>query len=206
MFFHFCLVFSHQQPIVLILKPYFEVSLSLHSAIVMETWLCRQRFAVNLLQVLLLLLGYSTAQQTVAPRTATPSSVPFTSPSPQLQNSPGLRLRLAGHPRKHNEGRVELFHRGEWGTICDDDFSISNANVLCRQLGFVSATGWTHSAKYGKGQGETPGEGSWSTPGEGSWSKPGKGSGSRPGEGSWVDGSNQKRGAGPVQEKVAGLE
>ncbi|XP_075905673.1 lysyl oxidase homolog 3B isoform X1 [Nelusetta ayraudi] len=120
----------------------------------METWACRQRFTVNLLQVLLLLLGYSTAQQTVAPRTATPSSAPFTSPSPQLQNSPGLRLRLAGHPRKHNEGRVELFHRGEWGTICDDDFSISNANVLCRQLGFVSATGWTHSAKYGKGQGK----------------------------------------------------
>uniref|UniRef100_A0A8C4NW11 Lysyl oxidase homolog n=1 Tax=Dicentrarchus labrax TaxID=13489 RepID=A0A8C4NW11_DICLA len=65
-----------------------------------------------------------------------------------------LKVRLAGYPRKHNEGRVELFYKGEWGTICDDDFSISNANVLCRQLGFVSATGWTHSAKYGKGQGK----------------------------------------------------
>jgi lysyl oxidase-like protein 2/3/4 len=59
-----------------------------------------------------------------------------------------------GYPRKHNEGRIEVFYKGEWGTICDDDFSLSNANVLCRQLGFVSATGWTHSAKYGKGQGE----------------------------------------------------
>lgn len=49
---------------------------------------------------------------------------------------------------------MELFHQGEWGTICDDDFSIHNANVLCRHLGFVSATGWTHSAKYGKGQGK----------------------------------------------------
>ncbi|XP_011489094.1 lysyl oxidase homolog 3 isoform X3 [Oryzias latipes] len=65
-----------------------------------------------------------------------------------------VKVRLAGYPRKHNEGRVELFYRGEWGTICDDDFSLANANVLCRQLGFVSATGWTHSAKYGKGQGK----------------------------------------------------
>uniref|UniRef100_A0A8C4ZLA7 Lysyl oxidase homolog n=1 Tax=Gadus morhua TaxID=8049 RepID=A0A8C4ZLA7_GADMO len=54
----------------------------------------------------------------------------------------------------HNEGRIEVFYQGEWGTICDDDFSLANAQVLCRQLGFVSATGWAHSAKYGKGQGK----------------------------------------------------
>uniref|UniRef100_A0A673C1Z4 Lysyl oxidase homolog n=1 Tax=Sphaeramia orbicularis TaxID=375764 RepID=A0A673C1Z4_9TELE len=75
------------------------------------------------------------------------------SPSPQAQTE-RLKVRLAGYPRKHNEGRVELFYKGEWGTICDDDFTITNAHVLCRQLGFVSATGWTHSAKYGKGQGK----------------------------------------------------
>uniref|UniRef100_A0A665WY59 Lysyl oxidase homolog n=1 Tax=Echeneis naucrates TaxID=173247 RepID=A0A665WY59_ECHNA len=78
-------------------------------------------------------------------------STPSTSPQAQTER---LKVRLAGYPRKHNEGRVELFYKGEWGTICDDDFSLSNANVLCRQLGFVSATGWTHSAKYGKGQGK----------------------------------------------------
>lgn len=39
------------------------------------------------------------------------------------------------------------------GNICDDDFTLFNAHVLCRQLGFVEATGWTHSAKYGKGTG-----------------------------------------------------
>ncbi|KAK7904127.1 hypothetical protein WMY93_016734 [Mugilogobius chulae] len=66
-------------------------------------------------------------------------------------SAPGPSDRI---PRKHNEGRVELFYKGEWGTICDDDFSIQNANVLCRQLGFVEAIGWAHSAKYGKGQGK----------------------------------------------------
>lgn len=86
--------------------------------------------------------------------TATPTATPTPSPSPQSPTA-RLKVRLSGYPRKHNEGRVELFHKGEWGTICDDDFSLHNANVLCRQLGFVSATGWTHSAKYGKGQGKS---------------------------------------------------
>ncbi|XP_047467702.1 lysyl oxidase homolog 3B isoform X1 [Mugil cephalus] len=94
-----------------------------------------------------------TTPATTAKPTPTPSPSPSPSPSPQAQ-SERLKVRLSGYPRKHNEGRVELFYKGEWGTICDDDFSISNANVLCRQLGFVSATGWAHSAKYGKGQGK----------------------------------------------------
>ncbi|XP_035850746.1 lysyl oxidase homolog 3B isoform X6 [Sander lucioperca] len=114
----------------------------------------RQQFAFSLL--LSLWLPCCLAQTTPSnaatrtpPRAPTPSATP--SPSPQTER---LKVRLSGYPRKHNEGRVELFYKGEWGTICDDDFSIANANVLCRQLGFVSATGWTHSAKYGKGQGK----------------------------------------------------
>lgn len=83
----------------------------------------------------------------------TPSASPTTTPSASTK-AERLRVRLSGYPRKHNEGRIELFYKGEWGTICDDDFLIENANVLCRQLGFVTATGWTHSAKYGKGQGK----------------------------------------------------
>lgn len=109
---------------------------------------CRQQLAVSLL---LGLWFPCCVTQTTPANKARPSLSP--SPSPQAQTQP-LRVRLAGHPRKHNEGRIELFYKGEWGTICDDDFSIANANVLCRQLGFVSATGWTHSAKYGKGQGK----------------------------------------------------
>ncbi|XP_025902961.1 lysyl oxidase homolog 3 [Nothoprocta perdicaria] len=72
---------------------------------------------------------------------------------PTRSPGPALRFRLAGYPRKHNEGRVEVFYNEEWGTICDDDFTLANAHVLCRHLGFVAATGWAHSAKYGKGVG-----------------------------------------------------
>ncbi|XP_077136600.1 lysyl oxidase homolog 3 isoform X3 [Ranitomeya variabilis] len=67
--------------------------------------------------------------------------------------SSSLKFRLAGYPRKHNEGRIEVFYNQEWGTICDDDFTMENAHILCRHLGFTEATGWTHSAKYGKGIG-----------------------------------------------------
>lgn len=98
-------------------------------------------------------LPFCLAQTTTSSSTS-PSPTPSSSPTSQPQTE-RLKVRLSGYPRKHNEGRVELFYKGEWGTICDDDFSITNANVLCRQLGFVSATGWTHSAKYGKGQGRS---------------------------------------------------
>ncbi|XP_063313560.1 lysyl oxidase homolog 3 isoform X10 [Pelobates fuscus] len=88
-----------------------------------------------------ILLTVCWAQQTPLPTTRSPN-----------QNH-GIKFRLAGYPRKHNEGRVEVFYNQEWGTICDDDFTMENAHILCRHLGFTEATGWTHSAKYGKGVG-----------------------------------------------------
>ncbi|ELU03874.1 hypothetical protein CAPTEDRAFT_41913, partial [Capitella teleta] len=34
------------------------------------------------------------------------------------------------------EGRVEIAHAGQWGTICDDDFGKQEADVICRSLGY----------------------------------------------------------------------
>ncbi|XP_010225858.1 PREDICTED: LOW QUALITY PROTEIN: lysyl oxidase homolog 2 [Tinamus guttatus] len=64
-----------------------------------------------------------------------------------------LGLAQYEQKRKHNEGRVEVFYGGEWGTVCDDDFSIHAAHVVCRELGYVEAVSWLPSSKYGKGEG-----------------------------------------------------
>ncbi|XP_071798711.1 scavenger receptor cysteine-rich domain-containing protein DMBT1-like isoform X1 [Asterias amurensis] len=62
-------------------------------------------------------------------------------------------IRLRGGGTSH-EGRVEVFLYGEWGTVCDDDWGINDARVICRQLGFPKASYAKTSAYFGEGQGE----------------------------------------------------
>jgi len=45
-------------------------------------------------------------------------------------------LRLVPGPF---QGRLEMWHEGQWGTVCNDSFTPANAEVICRQLGLSPA-------------------------------------------------------------------
>ena len=64
-----------------------------------------------------------------------------------------LTVRLVGNGDVTFQGRVEVFHSGTWGTVCDDDWDLRDANVVCRQLGFENALIAEGVAKFGEGSG-----------------------------------------------------
>ncbi|XP_071944451.1 neurotrypsin-like [Antedon mediterranea] len=42
-----------------------------------------------------------------------------------------IKLRLTGGAH-FEQGRVEIYHDGEWGTICDRDWTMADANIVCK--------------------------------------------------------------------------
>ncbi|XP_022287832.2 uncharacterized protein LOC111100353 [Crassostrea virginica] len=52
-----------------------------------------------------------------------------------------------------SEGRVEVFHGGVWGTVCDDSWDSADATVVCRMLGYTGRASAFERAHFGPGTG-----------------------------------------------------
>ncbi|XP_051495277.1 scavenger receptor cysteine-rich domain-containing protein SCART1-like [Apus apus] len=62
------------------------------------------------------------------------------------------RIRAVGGENRCS-GRVEIWHRGFWGTVCDDSWELQDAEVACRQLGCGPAVSALDEAAFGEGMG-----------------------------------------------------
>ena len=68
--------------------------------------------------------------------------------STRIWNNPYLgQIRLTGGVTV-NQGLVEVYCNRKWGTVCNHGFNQTEANTVCRQLGYERASDYNHLSMY----------------------------------------------------------
>ena len=64
-----------------------------------------------------------------------------------------FKIRVRGSQESFitsGRGRVEVQYRGVWGTVCDTEWDLNAANVVCREMGWKRAARPSFASEFGQ--------------------------------------------------------